>query len=86
MTEELDTGANTVKKTFGWVAPEGADPFNHYMVGYGWNNEEFTVPAVSHLMVRHIRPLSSILREKRGKSKSQVLRMAGCMVFRLRIT
>lgn len=45
----LDTGANTVKKTSGWYAPEGADPFTHYIQGEAAHGGWFDMPVITHV-------------------------------------
>jgi protein-tyrosine phosphatase len=45
-----DTGANTVEKTYGWVAPDGADPFTHWIDGIAhMGNTPFSMPIITHV-------------------------------------
>lgn len=46
---KFDTGENTVQKTNGWIAPDGADPFNHFLTGYHWDGKPFTVPLITRV-------------------------------------
>jgi len=47
---KLDQGENTVNKTEGWIAPDGADPFNHYITFYYENSDRSTtVPIITHV-------------------------------------
>lgn len=46
----MDTGANTVAKTFGWEAPEGADPFHHWVEGVAvMGDTPFAMPIITEV-------------------------------------
>jgi hypothetical protein len=46
----LDTGRNTVGKTYGWEAPPGANPFNHYVEGAAIHGGMFEMPIITHVI------------------------------------
>jgi Dual specificity phosphatase, catalytic domain len=47
--QNLDTGENTVAKTHGWYAPEGANPLTHYVDGVAIHGGEFEMPIITHV-------------------------------------